>query len=46
MTSPDTEPKGEVTVAVTPQQLAFLALLAALIITGLRRLRRRRNRDA
>jgi GAF domain-containing protein len=33
---------GEVRPALSPAQLAFLALIAALILTAIRRLRRRR----
>jgi hypothetical protein len=32
---------GDVSPALTARQLAFLALIAALLLTGLRRLRRR-----
>jgi hypothetical protein len=34
---------GEVRPALSPAQLAFLALIAALILTALRRLRRNRT---
>jgi hypothetical protein len=37
------EIQGDVRPALTPAQLAFLALVAAVILTALRRVRRRRT---
>ena len=42
MAAADDDLGGEVRPALTPAQLAFLALIAALIITLIRRLRGRR----